>query len=113
MKSFVHHIQDLFTSTTDLAEAKWKLYKIRVAQKMAEKMTSFVAVIFIAFFMFTALLILSVGAAYWIGSGTGNTRDGFFIVGGFYLLLGLLIYIFRNAWIKRPLSNKIVRKLVK
>ena len=47
----------------------------------------------------TAISVISIGAALWIGSTLGNISYGFFIVGGFYCLAGLLVYFFReNIW---------------
>lgn len=112
MKSILQQVGDLFSSTVDLAGARWKLYKIRMAQQVAGKMSSFAVAFCMIFFMLTALLLVSVGAAYWIGDSTGSTRNGFFIVGGFYVFMGILIYIFRVSWIKKPMETRIIKKLV-
>jgi hypothetical protein len=42
----------------------------------------------------------------------GKMFYGFFIVAGFYLLLGLLFYSMRNRWFKEPISNMIIQKIL-
>jgi len=43
----------------------------------------------------------------------GNISYGFFMVGGFYAIVGLLMYVFRKQWIKSPVSNLIIDKIIK
>ena len=37
---------------------------------------------------------------------------GFLIVSGFYLIASIVVYIFRNNWIKKPIDDLIVGKLL-
>ena len=37
----------------------------------------------------------------------------FLILSGFYGVVGILIYIFRNSWIKKPVSNAVIKQLLK
>lgn len=53
-------------------------------------------------------LMVNIGLALFLGEYFGKTYYGFFIIALFYLLLGILIYLFRNQWIKEPVSNFII-----
>ena len=57
------------------------------------------------------ITIASFGLAYLIGSEMGHLSYGFFIVGGFYAVAGLLVYLFRKKWIKNPVSNLVINKI--
>jgi hypothetical protein len=42
----------------------------------------------------------------------GRLYYGFFIVSGFYILVALLLYAFRSTWLKKPIQDKLVRKML-
>ncbi len=52
-----------------------------------------------------ALFILSFAASYAIGEALNSTYYGFFIVGGFYVFIAILCYIFRER-LNGPLLRK-------
>ncbi|MEI9910403.1 MAG: phage holin family protein [Bacteroidota bacterium] len=113
MPSTVEHIEELVTKAGDLAETKIELWKLKTAGKISETLSSLICVMAIALFTGAAITIISIGAAIYIGSYMGDISYGFFIVGGFYALAGLLLYLFRKKWIKIPLSNLIIDKIIK
>jgi hypothetical protein len=43
----------------------------------------------------------------------GKTYYGFFLVSGFYLLAGIIVYSNREKWIKEPVSDAVIDKLLK
>jgi Putative Actinobacterial Holin-X, holin superfamily III len=112
MQSTIKHIEDFVSKAGDLAETKVELWKLRAAGKISETISSLFSVIAIAILICVAIMIISFGIAFWIGSEMGNTSYGFFIVGGFYVLAGLLLYLFRKHWIKKPVSDLIINKII-
>jgi hypothetical protein len=60
-----------------------------------------------------SFLIVNIGLALWVGKLLGDSFYGFFIVGGFYALLAIPLHIFREQWIKYPISNSIIKELLK
>lgn len=113
MQSTIKHIEDFVSKAGDLAETKVELWKLRAAGKISETVSSLISKIAIILFTGAALTIVSIGLALWIGSEIGNLSYGFFIVGGFYALVGLLLFIFRKNLLKGPLSNMILQKIIK
>lgn len=113
MQSTIKHIEDFVSKAGDLAETKVELWKLKAAGKISETVSSLISVIAIVIFTGAAITILSFGIAFWIGSEMGKVSYGFFIVGGFYALAGLLLYVFRRKWIKTPLNNLIIDKIIK
>jgi len=111
MQSTIRHIEDFVSKAGDLAETKVELWKLRAAGKISETISSLISVIAIAILIAVAITIVSLGIAFWIGSEMGNIGYGFFIVGGFYAVAGLLVYLFRKKWIKNPVSNLIINKI--
>lgn len=111
MQAIISKIESYISQAGDLAETKAEIFKLKAAGKISETVAALIAGIAIVVCISIAFLILSVGAAFWIGTTLGAASYGFFIVGGFYLLSGFLIWFFRKAWIKRPVSNLIIQKL--
>lgn len=113
MQSTIEHIETLVSKAGDLAETKAELWKLKAVGKISETVSSIISIMAIVILAGVALTILSFGGAYWIGAQLGNVANGFFIVGGFYALVGLFIFVFRKSWIKKPLSNLIIDKIAK
>lgn len=113
MQSIIDNIENLVSKAGDIAETKVELWKLRAAGKISETVSSIISVIATAILTITAIIILSIGGAFWIGSAMENISYGFFIVGGFYVLAGFLVYVFRRKLIKNPLTNLIINKLSK
>ena len=61
--------------------------------------------------MIFVLLFLSIGAAIWIGSTYNDYSNGFLYVGLFYLVVSIILYVFRNSLIKVPVINKFLEVL--
>ncbi len=113
MPSTIEHFENLVSKAGDIAETKVELWKLRAAGKISETVSSLISVIAITIMTIASVTIISIGIAYWIGSEMGKISYGFFIVGGFYALVGLLVYVFRENWIKNPLNNLIIDKISK
>ncbi|HJU45173.1 MAG TPA: hypothetical protein VJ647_00235, partial [Chitinophagaceae bacterium] len=104
---------ELFSEAGDYIETKTELWKLKVADKASEIVSSVTSgiVITIACLFFFALL--NIGIALWIGDAMGNNYSGFFVLAGFYALVALLVYLCRDRWLKAPVSNAIIRNLFK
>ena len=111
MQSTIRHIEDFVSKAGDLAETKVELWKLRATEKISETVSSLISVMAIAILVCVAIIIVSLGIAFWIGSEMGRVSYGFFIVGGFYAVAGLLVYLFRKKWIKNPVSNLVINKI--
>lgn len=113
MYSTIDKIEKLVASVSDVAETKAELLKLRAAGKISTSLSSLVAIIMTVVFGGVALSIVSFGFAYLIGSKLDNLSYGFFIIGGFYALAGLLVFINREKWIQVPVSNLFIDKIIK
>ena len=113
MSSVIEHIEDIVSKTAEVAETKMELWKLKAVGKASETISSLISIIAIVLLAGTAIIILSLGGALWIGRQLGNTSYGFFIIGGFYILAGGVVCFLRRHWIKTPLNNLLVDKIVK
>jgi hypothetical protein len=105
-----------FDTLIEKAEAYGKttveLVKLKAVDKVADGTSSIVAwtAVIIALILF--FITLNFGVALWLGELMGDIYIGFFVVAGFYGLVGLILYLFRNKWIKRPLNDSMINQML-
>lgn len=76
--------------------------KLDVVDKIVRLLTAATMAIVLSMLLAMALIYLSFSAAYALEPVVG-VAGGFAIVAAFYLLLFILICIFRHQWIEKPL----------
>lgn len=91
----------------------YEIAKLKTIQKFSDILStilphSIVFVLFSSFFLF-----INLGFAFWMGTILGNSFYGFFVVAGFYLIIGILIHFFFHEKIKSWISNFIIRRINK
>ena len=78
----------------------------------ADKLTVILSTVAIAAVCFVLgamiLFFLTFALAYWIGNLTGNLSLGFFSIAVFLVLVLLIAYTKRNAWIIQPLARMMI-----
>ena len=102
----------LMEKLEDFAHTNVKLFQYKAIDKGTEVASSVISGVVMAVFFLLGFVILSIGLALLIGSWLNDSYWGFFIMGGFYFLLGLLFYLFRDKWIKTPLINSLSKKFL-
>lgn len=112
MESAVKNIEMLYEKAKEYTNTTLELYKLTAVDKASEVISSLsfrIAFLLIAAF-FT--LFFNIGLSLYLGELLDSNAAGFFIVSLFYLVFGLLLYIFRQKWIKSPISNLIIKELL-
>jgi len=104
--------EELIDHVKDCVNTKSKLFVLRATDK-----ASSVTGIAVSFLIFALLLVfifvmLSIGAAVWINAKMGDSFSGFFIVAGIYAVVLLILYLGRDAIIKKPVANKIISEIL-
>jgi len=102
----------LFENAGDYLETRLDLLKLQAISKSSDAVSSIVSRLTIFLILCFAIFILNIGLSFWIGELLGRPYLGFFAVAGFYALLALLIHLFRNSWLKDPVSSMIIKKML-
>ena len=110
--TYIDSIKNLFDQSTDYLETKVEITKLQAIDKSADMVSDMIVGVAIVIVGFLILVFISVGAALLIGATLGSTYYGFFLMGGFYSLLLMLIFVQRNRWIKTPVANGIIHKIM-
>jgi len=106
-------METLFERAQDYSKTSLELFKLSAIDKSADVFSS-LAVRFAIFMVGTLFtLVINTGIAIWLGELLGKPYYGFFVVAIFYALVMTLLFVFRNAWIKTPVSNSIITQMTK
>ncbi len=106
-------VEDLLERVQAYTKTSLQLFKLKATDKLAEIISNlasdFIVVVILALFFVN----LNIAIALLIGDLLGKAWLGFILVSGLYAFIALIVYSFRNKWIKRPVSNSIIEELLK
>src|ERR1035437_5612938 len=106
------NVEELFQKIKEYADVRLNLFKLKSINKFAGFMSLSITLIILIVIFSTILLCITIGAALLIGEWVGKIYYGFFIVGGIYLIIGLVIYTLRGKVIKTKVRNKLIKELI-
>jgi hypothetical protein len=112
MEKQVNSLDALFEKTSDYLETRGELLKLRAVNTASEVASTMISRFIIIAVVSLMLLLLNAGIAIWIGEMMGKVYYGFFLVGGFYMLLAIILYVSRHKLLKKPVQDKLVDKLL-
>ena len=107
------HLTELVQDTGKYIEAKTELWKLKVADKTTEVASSVASQLMIAVIALLVIISVNTGVALILGKWLGELYYGFFIVAGFYILVGVIMYANRTVLMKTPFYNAIINKILK
>ena len=106
-------IKSLIDKSKDYLDTKIELARLKTIDKSADVLSAVVVMVSVIFLGFFFILFVSIALALMLGKWLGSYHYGFFIMGGVYALILLIIYIQREKWIKVPIANGLINKMLK
>jgi len=106
-------IKSLIDKSKDYLETKIELTKLKTIDRSADILSSVIVMVSMIFLGSLFIIFISIALALMIGQWLGAAHYGFLIMGGLYALLLLLIYLRREKWIKTPIANGLINKMLK
>ena len=113
MENIASNVELLYKKAEQYSKTSLELLKLHTIEKTSDVISSLTVVISISIIVGMFTLFVNIGISFFIGNLLGNNALGFFIVSGFYLILGIVVFIFRKSLIKIPIDNLIFSKLLK
>ena len=108
----IKSVEALFEKTTDYVETRIELVKLQAVNKITDMISSLFSRLIIMILVFFVIVVLNTGIAIWLGELLGKMYYGFFCVAGFYLLLVIILSIGKGSWLKKPVADKLVKKML-
>jgi hypothetical protein len=108
MEDQITTIQVLLSKSETFARTGVELIKLKAISKSADVVSAMAVKVILGSVLLLGFLFMSAGLALWIGYLTGESWIGFLSVGGFYLLCGLVLFLFRARWIKGVVRDRFI-----
>lgn len=89
-------LDSLIENLTGYVETRIELTKMELKEDLAKGLSKVALILVLGAVLSLFVVLISIAAAHLIAKSIGPV-GGFAVVAGFYLVLGLLIYAFRNA----------------
>lgn len=112
MNNIATPIESLFEKVEDYSRTSIELFKLNTIDKSADLVSSLATKTVIFIFVAMFILSINIGLALWLGEVLGKSYYGFFVVGGIYALIAIPVYVFRHQWIKEPVNNAVITKMM-
>jgi len=98
-------LSDSQRAARDYIESTAEYYKLRTFKFVMKAAIALTVVLLLGTLGLLALFFLSIAASIAVGKYMDNFTHGFLVVGGFYLVVGLLAYLFRSRLEAPVLKN--------
>ena len=105
-------IEEISDSLKQYLQLNYEIIKLEATERTSVISSVLVSSLVIGVTMFLFVLALSIGAGFYLSTLFGQLYLGFAIIAGFYLLLALVLFVFRKKLIENPFRDKIIRKIV-
>ncbi len=104
-------LESLFESTSSYVETRVELAKLKTVKKSSDVFSTLASQLILGGVGFIFLMLLNIALGLWLGDLMGKTYYGFFLLAFIYFIVGLVLYISRDKWIKSPVANAIIKKI--
>lgn len=113
MEAPANGIESIIQRVEAYGRTMYDLAKYKLLESTIEILTSILSRLGIILVFSFFLLILNIGIALFLGDLLGKLYYGFFIIAAFYLLAGIVLHFFIHRWIRKPVSDIILRQVRK
>lgn len=104
-------IEELTENIKGYVNTNFELIKYQAVERATVIMADTVTYVLVGLFFLLFLFFISLWACFYLSSLFNDNYTGIAIVAGFYLILGLVLFLVRKNLVIKPLRNKIVNKI--
>ncbi|MEO9021624.1 MAG: phage holin family protein [Ginsengibacter sp.] len=105
-------IEELFYKLKEYGDTRLELFKLKSVNKISGILSTMLVLLILVILLFLVLVCITIGIALLLGAWLGKAYYGFFIIGGIYIIIGLVLYSRRDKYLKIPISNKLIKELL-
>jgi hypothetical protein len=113
MKNIAENVELLYKKAEKYSKTSFELLQLKTIDKTSDVISSLSVVIAISILLAMFNWFMNIGISLFIGHLLNNYALGFFLISGFYFMLGIIFYVFRKKLIKIPIDNLIVSIFLK
>ncbi len=113
MKDKVILIEMLIEKIEQYCKTTVELYTLKAIDKTTDIFASLASRIVIFATIALFFILLTIGAAFYLGEVLGKIYYGFFVVAGFYGILAIFLFILRKPVLENNFNNFIINQIFK
>jgi hypothetical protein len=106
-------LKGLFDKAEEYGRTSIELLKLKTLDTTTDLISSLVSRLIVVIFLLMFIFMLNIGIAIWVGNLLGRVSYGFFIVAAFYGLIVLILYFPLDGFIKRRISDYIIKQTLR
>ena len=103
--------EELADKVKEYVNIQYELIKLNVTDKVSLFSADMALGLILALIACLVILFISLAGGFYLSYITGSRFTGFIIVGGIYLMAGIVLVIYRRKLIIDPIRNRIIRKM--
>lgn len=104
------NLDRLVQNVSRFLEIKLEIYELKLKKQLAETIASIAALFLVAAFGFVALVFLSLALGFYLNVVFGSSFLGLLVVGGLYIVIGIIIFRFKDRLITQPLFESMFKE---
>lgn len=108
----VDHIEKLYNKAKVYTKTSLEIYKLQAINTSADVISTLAHKAILILVISTFIVFFNVAMALLLGDVLGSTYKGFLVISLFYLIVGLVLFVFSSSLIKNPVSNLIISKMI-
>ncbi len=106
-------LDDLIDHVEDYFKTRQELSKLIAAEKSSVVLSSVVTNLVFLLIFSMVFLFASIALAYGVSHYLGSSFAGFLSVAGLYLVIGIVLVVKQDKWLKAPLANVVIKNFFK
>jgi len=111
-ESIVTPIEELIEKAGEYGKTSIELLKLKAIDKSVSVISSLAVKTVLLIVVAMLILSISIGVALWTGELLGRPYHGFFVMAGFYALATIVLFLFRDQWIRKPVNESMIKKIL-
>lgn len=104
-------LEELIEDVKEYINTRHEIIELKASHKLAVMGSEVISGLVIGLVAFLFVFFLSMAAGFYLNTIVGDSFSGFFIVTGFYLLIGILMVMFRKKLVSKPIKNMIIKEI--
>ncbi|MEO8254547.1 MAG: hypothetical protein ABI554_09195 [Flavobacterium sp.] len=113
MDSITTNIELLYKKAKDFADINIELIRLNAIDKIADVLSSLISRMVIFMFVVMFVLLINIALSLYLGEVLGKDYLGYLVVSLIYLVLIIILNIYKDKIIKMPITNLVIAKLLK
>jgi len=105
-------VEELYYKLKEYADLRLDLFKLKGIKKASDFFSTLTAIIILLVLFFLVIICFTIGIALLLGDWLGHSFYGFLIMGGLFIIIGLILYWGRDKFLKLSISDRLIKELL-